>query len=120
MKILVVDDEQLVRWFMDRTFRKSGHEVRTAQNVEDASARLRSEAIDILLIDLRMPGGNGTELIGKADVRGKKPKVIVCSAFITAEHEEELRQKGACILKKPVTLNELNDAVQICLEKTRL
>ncbi len=118
MKILVVDDEELVRWFLDRTFRKRGHEVITAENVEDATVKLSSEAIDVLLVDLRMPGGNGAELIGKADIRGEKPKIIVCSAFVTATLEEELRQKGACILRKPVTLDELNEAVQICLEKT--
>jgi two-component system response regulator PilR (NtrC family) len=117
MKILVVDDEQLVRWFLDRALRKNGHEVVTAENVEDASAKLSSETIDVLLIDLRMPGGNGRELIGKVDIRGKKPNVIVCSAFISAELEEELRQKGVCILRKPVMLDELNDAIQICLEK---
>ncbi len=117
MKILVVDDEQLVRWFLDRALRKNGHEVVTAENIEDASVKLSSEIIEVLLIDLRMRGENGRELIGKVDIRGKKPKVIVCSAFITAELQEELRQKGVCILRKPFRLDELNDAVQICLEK---
>jgi DNA-binding NtrC family response regulator len=117
MKILVVDDEQLIRWFLDRALRKNGHEVVTAENVEDASVKLSSETIDVLLIDLRMRGDNGRELIGKVDIRGEKPKVIIFSAFITAELEEELRQKGVCILRKPLMLDELNNAVQICLEK---
>jgi len=117
MKILVVDDEQLVRWFLNRALRKNGHEVVTAENVEDALVKLSSETIDVLLIDLRMRGENGRELIGKVDIRGGKPKVIVFSAFITAELEEELRQKGVCILRKPIMLDELNNAVQICLEK---
>jgi len=64
-----------------------------------------------------MRGENGRELIGKVDIRGKKPKVIVFSAFITAELEEELRQKGVCILRKPLMLDELHNAVKICLEK---
>ncbi len=119
MKILVVDDEQLVRWFLDRALRKNGHEVVTAGNVEDAAVKLSSEAIDVLLVDLRMRGENGRELIGKVDIRGEKPKVIVFSAFITAELEEELRQKGVCVLRKPLMLDELNKAVQICLEKDR-
>ena len=118
MKILVVDDEQRIRWFLDRALRKNGHEVVTAENVDDASAKLSSEAIDVLVTDLRMPGKNGKELIGKVDIRGKDPRVIVCSAFIPDELEEELRQKGACILRKPIRLNELNDALQICLSKT--
>lgn len=117
MKILVVDDEQLVRWYLDRTFRKKGHEVITAEDVEDASLKLGSEAIDVLVIDLRMPGENGKELIGRADIRGKLPRVIVCSAFINDELEEEFRRKGICMLRKPVMLDELNNALQICLQK---
>ncbi len=117
MKILVADDEQFLRWFLERSFKKNGHEVITAGNVKDACAILSSESIDVLFIDIRMPGEDGTELIGKGDVRGKKPRVIVCSAFITADREEELRQEGVCIIKKPFMLDELNDAVEICREK---
>jgi DNA-binding NarL/FixJ family response regulator len=117
MKILVVDDEQLVQWFLDRTLRKNGHEVMTAGNALDAEAKLGSEHVDVLLTDLRMPGENGTALIGKVDKRGKKSKVIVCSAFVTAELEDELRQKNICVLRKPIGLDELNEAVRICIEK---
>ncbi|MDA8240109.1 MAG: response regulator [Nitrospiraceae bacterium] len=115
MKILVVDDEQLVRWFMDRALRKGGHEVITASNITEASERLQSEEIDLLFIDLRMPEGNGTELIKKVVNLPNRPKVIVCSAFITSELEEEFREKGICILKKPFKLDELNYALKNCL-----
>jgi DNA-binding NtrC family response regulator len=94
-----------------------GHDVITAENVDDASAMLSSGVVDVMIIDLRMPGKDGTELIGKVDIRGRKPKVIVCSAFVSVELEEELRQKGACVLRKPIMLDELNEAVQICLTK---
>jgi DNA-binding NtrC family response regulator len=115
MKILVVDDEQLVRWFMDRALRKGGHEVITASNIAEASARLQSEEIDLLLVDLRMPEGKGTELIKKVVNLPKIPKVIVCSAFITAELEEEFKGKGICVLKKPFKLDELNNALKNCM-----
>ncbi len=117
MKVLVVDDEQLARWYLDRAFSKKGHEVITAENVEDASVKLSSEAVDVLVTDIRMPGEDGTVLIGRVDIRGKKPRVIVCSAFITAELEEKLRQNDVCLLRKPIKLDELNAAVQICLKK---
>jgi DNA-binding response OmpR family regulator len=117
MKVLVVDDEQLVRWYLDRALRRKGHQVITAENVEDALVKLSSETIDVLITDLRMPGEHGTALIGKVDIRGKKPKVIVCSAYITADLEEKLRQNDVCVLRKPIKLEELNEAVQICQKK---
>ena len=117
MKILVVDDEQLVRWFLDRALKKGGHDVITASNIGEASEKLDSENIDLLFVDLRMPEGNGTELIKKVGNMPKKPRVIVCSAFITTDLEEEFKNKGICILKKPFKLDELNYALKVCIEK---
>lgn len=115
MKVMIVDDEQLVRWFLDRALKKSGFEVISAAGVKEAMSRLQAEDIDILMLDLRMPGGDGTELIDRLDRLGKRPKTIVCSAFITAELEEELRRKNICILRKPFKLDELNDVLNFCL-----
>jgi len=115
MKILVVDDEQLVRWFLDRALKKSGYEVITASNISEASEKLKREKIDILFMDLRMPDGNGRELLEVIANSALKPKVVVCSAFISSELEEEFKNKGICTLKKPFTLDELNKVVQQCL-----
>jgi two-component system NtrC family response regulator len=67
MKILVVDDEQLVRWFLDRALRKSGHEVTTVASVSEAFKKLEAEKFDMLFLDLRMPEGSGTELLEKLE-----------------------------------------------------
>jgi len=112
MKILVVDDEQLVRWFMHRALTKSGHEVTTASDIFEASEKLDAENIDIVFVDLRMSEGNGIELIHKLEHLTPQPKVIVCSAFITSEMEEEFKNKGIGILRKPFKLDELNRTVQ--------
>jgi DNA-binding NtrC family response regulator len=115
MKLLVVDDEELVRWFLQRALRKSGHEVVTCSNVSDALVKLKADRIDIVILDLRMPDGNGTELIREMEENGLSPKVVVCSAFITSELEQEFRKKKITILKKPFKLDELNRVVQQCL-----
>jgi len=115
MKILIVDDEQLVRWFLDRALRKSGHEVITASGILDAFNKLQTEDFQVLFLDLRMPEGSGTELLGKLETLKRKPKVIICSAFITSELEEEFKNKGICTLKKPFKLEELNNTLQRCL-----
>ena len=116
MKILVVDDEQLVRWFLDRALKKSGHEVITASNISEAYEKLTREKVDILFMDLRMPDGSGRDLIDKIANLTLKPEVVVCSAFITPEMEQEFRNDGISILKKPFTLDELNRVVQQCID----
>jgi DNA-binding NtrC family response regulator len=117
MKVLVVDDEQLVRWFLDRALKKSGHEVVTASNIAEAAERLKTDSIDLLFLDLRMPEGSGVELIRQLDLAAKRPKIIVCSAFITMELEDEFRSKGICTLKKPFKLDELNETLKKCMEQ---
>jgi DNA-binding NtrC family response regulator len=115
MRMLVVDDEQLVRWFLGRALRKNGHEVIIASNVSEAIEKLGTEKFDMMFIDLRMPEGNGTELIAKVWTLAVKPKVVVCSAFISSDLEEEFKNKGIFTLKKPFKLDELNIVVQKCL-----
>lgn len=115
MKILVVDDEQLVRWFLDRALKKGGHEVVTASGIGEAIEKLRTDRFDLLFIDLRMPEGSGTELIRQLDTLPYRLQVIVCSAYITTELENEFVQNGICILRKPFKLDELNQALDSCL-----
>jgi DNA-binding NtrC family response regulator len=115
VKILVVDDEQLVRWFLDRALRKGGHDVVTASTIAEAAERLKSDELDVLFIDLRMPEGGGVELIRQLDQQATRPKIVVCSAFITPELEDEFKTKGICMLKKPFKIEELNHTLKTCI-----
>lgn len=115
MKILVVDDEQLVRWFLERALKKWGHEVITAFNINDAMKRMENGEFDILFTDLRMPEGNGAILLDAlSEIALNPPKVVVCSAFITADMAREFKDKGFITLKKPFKLSELQEAVLKC------
>jgi len=116
MNVLVVDDEQLVRWFLDRALKKSGHDVITASSIAEAAEKLRTGKIDLLFVDLRMPEGGGVELIRQLEIAQQRPKIIVCSAYITSELEDEFRSKGIWTLRKPFKLDELNDTLKKCLE----
>lgn len=115
MNVLVVDDEQLVRWFLDRALKKSGHDVITAASITEAAEKLRTGNIDLLFVDLRMPEGGGVELIRQLENAEQRPKIIVCSAYITSELEDEFSFKGICTLRKPFKLDELNDTLRKCL-----
>lgn len=55
----------------------------TSSSINDAAARLRSDNFDLLVVDLRMPEGNGTDLIKKFEDLSHKPKGIVCSAYVS-------------------------------------
>lgn len=113
MQVLVVDDEQLVRWFLERALKRWGYEVLTVSNTDEAIKILASKNIDLLFTDLRMPEGNGTSLIKKVGELTTITKVVVCSAFITDEMIQDFNEKGIFALKKPFKLSELEDILKL-------
>src|SRR6266436_8062257 len=61
--ILVVDDERSICELLEITFRKEGHRVEVANNVESAKRKLESQIFDIVISDVRMPGAGGVDLL---------------------------------------------------------
>lgn len=115
MNVLVVDDEQLVRWFLERALKKWGHEVVSVSNNKEAMEQISSEKFDVLFIDLRMPEGNGSILLDKVGELAHFPeRIVVCSAFITGEMMQDFNQKGILTLKKPFKLAELENILSKC------
>jgi two-component system, NtrC family, response regulator AtoC len=58
-RILVVDDEYLIRWTLQQNLAKEGYEVFMAESGEEALCKVEGEAPDILLLDIKMPGMDG-------------------------------------------------------------
>jgi DNA-binding NtrC family response regulator len=115
MNILVVDDEQLVRWFMERALKKWGHSVTSVANTRDALNHIQSGTYDILFTDLRMPEGNGSRLVKSvSEMPHTNLKIVVCSAFITPQMAKDFNKKGIMTLKKPFKLAELENTLNIC------
>ncbi len=114
-KVLVVDDEKLVRWFVERALKKAGFEVITASSAKEAIKVLQENTIDILLTDIRMPEENGTYLIDKLVDFAQSPRTIVFSAFITPEMSDTLKDRGIETIRKPFKIDELLHAVKKCV-----
>ncbi len=111
-RALIIDDEDLILWFLERALKKRGLEVVIARNLREALEELNKGAFDIIFTDLRMPEGNGTELLGRLSEITHKTGVVVCSAFITNELSAILKDKGIGILKKPFRLDELDEVLK--------
>ncbi|MDA8091871.1 MAG: response regulator [Nitrospiraceae bacterium] len=112
MKILIVDDEQLVRWFLERALTRRGHDIVSVSNGLEAVEALTASDFDLMFTDLRMPEENGTTLIEKVseitNARDKKPpRIVVCSAYVTSEMVENYQNDGIKVLRKPFKLEEL-------------
>ncbi len=111
--MLVVDDEVNLRFAIERGLRKSGHHADSASTVRQAIERLRSQPYDTVVTDLRMPGGDGLELIQWLGSYSPSTKILVMSAYITAEFRAEYEASPTIgIIEKPVELAKLIEVVE--------
>jgi CheY-like chemotaxis protein len=108
MRVLIVDDEVNLRFAIERRLRKAGMETGSASTVRHAIDRLRNEPYDVVLCDLRMPGGNGTQLLQWLGSYSPSTKIIVVSAFVTPEFRKTYQPAGRLrIVEKPIDLDVL-------------
>jgi CheY-like chemotaxis protein len=113
IRVLVVDDEVNLRFAIERGLRKAGHHADSASTVRQAIERLRSQPYDTVVTDLRMPGGDGLELIQWLGSYSPSTKILVVSAYLTAEFRAEYESSPTiAILEKPVELSKLIELVE--------
>jgi CheY-like chemotaxis protein len=107
-RILVVDDEALVRWSLTEVLRKAKYSVSTANSAEDALVHLRAEHVDVLITDLKMPGESGFELAARTKQIQPHCHVIMMTAFGEDASEERAKRSGVeWLIDKPVNLPEV-------------
>ena len=112
-RAMVVDDESLIRWSIREALTCEGFEVCEADTAASA-IRLASGAapFDVILLDLRPPDSMGLELLERLRLISPASKVIVMSAYDTAEmHERGSRLGASAFLAKPFRLDDLVYAV---------
>jgi len=73
--ILVVDDEEAIRNLLERAFTKAGYTVHSAESGEEALEILKQENIQVMFLDLKLPGMSGVELCTK--IRKDKPIALI-------------------------------------------
>ena len=116
-RILVVDDDESLRWVTQAQLQQSGYEVNAAANGNEGLESIQHAPPDLVITDLKMPGMSGLELLKK--IRADYPEilVIVVTAFGTVETAVEAMKGGAYdYITKPVNMDELRLIVSRGLE----
>ncbi|HXV20783.1 MAG TPA: sigma-54 dependent transcriptional regulator [Desulfuromonadales bacterium] len=120
-KILVVDDEQLIRWSLEQNLKKQGYEVMTAGSGEDALRLLREEPPDLMLLDIQLPGISGMEVLEKVKEMEEEIIVIMVTALGVLETAVKAMRIGAYdYINKPFNLDELAIVIRKALETSEL
>ncbi len=120
-RILIADDEDSLRWVLEKGFRGAGYQV-TA--VKDGTAALReaeAETYDLVLLDVRMPGIDGLSLLETLKDRRPDAHVVIMTAHGTMQTAVQAMQKGAYdYLAKPFDLDEALLLAERALSARRL
>ncbi len=120
-RILVVDDEEAIRLGLSEILGEEGYEVATAESADKALATLQDVVVDVVCSDVRMPGMDGLELLGRIKEEHPEIEVIIITGYATVSSAVDAVKKGAHdYLSKPFELDEVRITVSQALEKKRL
>jgi two-component system response regulator PilR (NtrC family) len=121
MNILIVDDEEVLQDILTTLIRKEGHKPISATTGEEGLAVLEREEVDLVLLDLMLPGLHGMEVLREIRRRDPDQVVVVITAFSSIESAIEAMREGAFhYIPKPFKNEEVLLTVRKGLEQRRL
>ncbi len=121
IRILIVDDEEIVRRSLGSWFREEGYAVDVAASGKDALQKLTTGQWDIFLIDIKMPGMDGLELQRKIKQMHPRSTVIIMTAYASVETAVEAMKQGAYdYIVKPFDPDDLEHLIRNAVERKQL
>ena len=121
-RVLIVDDEEHIRRMIRMTLETAGYQVGEAADGSKALEVLRADSKwDVVLLDQKMPGMDGLQVLQQIKDRGLESSVVMITAFASIELAVKAMKLGASdFVRKPMTPEILRDAVTAALAKPRV
>src|SRR5580658_4750741 len=113
-KIIVLEDDLIVRRNLEQLLRQQRYDVASAGTIAGARELLAKDTFDLLFLDLRLPDGEGTDLLRELQGQAEKPLVVMVTGFGSVESAVECMRNGAFdYMLKPFSSEQL----QVTLKK---
>ncbi|MDO8717186.1 MAG: response regulator [Dehalococcoidales bacterium] len=120
-RILIVDDEASIRRLVSMKLSGEGYQCQEAGNAEQALDKLAGEPVSLVLLDIKMPGKTGIELLPEIKARFPDTAVVMATASVDINIAIECMKQGAYdYITKPFDLEDISYSVHRALEKRRL
>jgi DNA-binding NtrC family response regulator len=120
-KIIVLEDDLIVRKSLEQQLRYRRYDVASASTIAGAQELLGKDNFDLMIVDVKLPDGDGTELLKQLQLRPVKPLVVMISGFGTVDLAVECMSNGAfTFLTKPFSPEQLAVTLKKAEEHTQL
>ena len=120
-KIIVLEDDAIVRRNLEQQLRNRRYDVAAVETIAEAQEYLNRDNFDLIFLDVRLPDGDGTDLLKAIQLRPQKPLAVVMSGFGTVESAVDCMKNGAFdYLIKPFSAEQLGVTLKKAEEFTQL
>ena len=119
--ILIVDDEKSIRLTLSRSLEVLGVEIDSAEDGKEALAKLREKEFDLILLDIRMPGVDGMEVLRQVGESRPDIRIIILTAYGTIELAVEAMKLGAVdFIQKPFVPEQIRERVARVMSREKI
>jgi two-component system, NtrC family, response regulator AtoC len=119
-RILILDDDALIRTVLSDRLERAGHAVRVAGSLAEARALLRTGVPDLALLDMKLPDGEGSDLLPELVDELDVPCIMMTAHATVSSAVAALRKGARDLLEKPISYDRLDATVASALEITAL
>jgi DNA-binding NtrC family response regulator len=118
--VLIVDDEEIVRRAHLRSLEETGCQARVAEDGREAIREMEEQPADVILLDLRMPGLDGMDVLKTIKTRWPDSEVVVITGYPSIESAKTAVRLGACnYIAKPVAPDDVIRAANEAMTQKR-
>lgn len=120
-KIFLIDDDELICSMLSRALKNNGYEIRTETKGHDVINKIRSWFPDIVMLDIKLPGKSGIEILEEFKSNGIESQIVMLTSDDTAETAVKCMKLGAVdYLTKPFNMDEVRIVIDNIMEKEDL